>query len=99
MFKVDNKDSKIYYTINKIRNDRKRAEINKGYTKNKDIYKEDIYKQYINKLQKPLFSRTLLKIVYKTELTTYQKMEHCLIKLIEIRILYVQAEIKLTILV
>ena len=73
-------DSKIYYTINKIRNDRKRAEINKGYTKNKDIYKEDIYKQYISKLQKPLFSRTLLKIVYKTELTNYQKMKHCLIK-------------------
>ena len=41
---------KIYYTINKIRNDRKRVEINKGYIKNKDIYKEDIYKQYINKL-------------------------------------------------
>ena len=48
-------DSKIYYAITKIRNDRKRAEINA-------IHKEVI---------KTLFSRTLLKIIYKIELIDY----------------------------
>ena len=48
-------DSKIYYAVTKIWNDRKRSEINTMH----------------KKLQKPQFSMTLLKIVYKIELINY----------------------------